>query len=185
MIEQPIRDLKAPFDAETTQSEKGAKWSISLVPTTAITKNDDAIQKEEIKEPHLFEPMPACEPETDVAHRPMTVQRIGQATGDATNSEFTKHFKKVSVISKKTGCYNKVFECSMCGKTISQLCNMQNHLRVHLRLKPFGCKLCGKAFATRSNCNHHVKMRSCQRGLNVSQTKLQSASTDEADQFIN
>ena len=84
-------------------------------------------------------------------------------TTNYTKEEFAKHYTRKAVKNEQTGKMHRLYFCNHCPKSMPQLCNMVNHLRVHFKLKPYACDYCGKAWATRSNCKNHMKKRSCMR----------------------
>lgn len=52
----------------------------------------------------------------------------------------------------------KTHECSICGKTTSQIIHLKEHMdAVHLNLRPHKCDICGKAFGYKSSFIDHTK----------------------------
>lgn len=55
-------------------------------------------------------------------------------------SKKSKGFKKISKLNEVTGRHNQILQCLHCPKTFTKLCNVKDHVRTHIGLRPFSCK---------------------------------------------
>ena len=65
------------------------------------------------------------------------------------------HVDKRDEVAARTNI--KFWPCSKCPKVFGQKEDFEQHMNVHLGLKPFQCKMCEKAFSSKSNLMQHVK----------------------------
>ncbi|XP_045061939.1 zinc finger protein 33A-like isoform X2 [Coregonus clupeaformis] len=58
----------------------------------------------------------------------------------------------------RSGCKEKRFPCSFCGKAFSFPKQVEIHQRMHTGEKPFGCNLCRASFSQLSNLKRHQRV---------------------------
>ena len=73
----------------------------------------------------------------------------------------TVGYKRIATRNSETGRKVQTLQCLQCRKKFSKLCNMQDHLRIHMGVKPFSCKWCGMLFSQRGNRDRHYTRRAC------------------------
>jgi len=56
-------------------------------------------------------------------------------------------FVKLHRRNPTTGRLNQVLKCAFCDSEFKKLCNVLDHVRMHVGSKPFVCEDCGLAFA--------------------------------------
>ncbi|KAM9428044.1 uncharacterized protein ACWYII_019284 [Salvelinus alpinus] len=57
----------------------------------------------------------------------------------------------------------KPYRCLECGKSFTQKTRLKSHQSVHTGERPFSCRLCGKMFARQDNCQRHERFHSGQK----------------------
>ncbi|XP_020322414.2 zinc finger protein 7-like [Oncorhynchus kisutch] len=57
----------------------------------------------------------------------------------------------------------KPYRCLECGKSFTQKNRLKSHQSVHTGERPFSCRLCGKMFTRQDNCQRHERFHSGQK----------------------
>ena len=67
----------------------------------------------------------------------------------------------------KTG--KKAFNCSECGKTFRQKCDLTAHMRIHTGEKPFSCSECCKRFHHKRDLTVHMRIHTGEKPFSCSE----------------
>uniref|UniRef100_A0A4W5JWZ2 C2H2-type domain-containing protein n=1 Tax=Hucho hucho TaxID=62062 RepID=A0A4W5JWZ2_9TELE len=63
----------------------------------------------------------------------------------------------------------KPYRCLECGKCFTQKKRLKSHQSVHTGERPFSCRICGKMFTRQDNCQRHERFHSGQKPFNCVQ----------------
>ncbi|XP_041698736.1 zinc finger protein 16 [Coregonus clupeaformis] len=63
----------------------------------------------------------------------------------------------------------KPYRCLECGKSFTQKNRLKSHQSVHTGERPFSCRLCGKMFTRQDNCQRHERFHSGQKPFSCMQ----------------
>ena len=96
-------------------------------------------------------------PQAERRHRSIVVSAEDQYVDVVCEDEqrVRGHFYKVKATNQWTGRNQQNLVCRICGKISTKLCNMKDHIRRHLSIKPFACSLCGRGFARMNTRDIH------------------------------
>ncbi|XP_057696164.1 zinc finger protein OZF-like isoform X2 [Corythoichthys intestinalis] len=73
-------------------------------------------------------------------------------------SFLTKHVKLTHVTTHKTATGGETFSCSVCGKHLSKMREVTQHIKIHAPEKVYCCSECGKRFGLKHNYFTHMKL---------------------------
>ncbi|XP_041697568.1 zinc finger and SCAN domain-containing protein 21-like [Coregonus clupeaformis] len=107
-------------------------------------------------EPATTQTLPGLRP----SHTLLLNQTSDNASASTLNgytSPLTNDSSSSNPISR-SGCKEKRFPCSFCGKAFSFPKQMEIHQRMHTGEKPFGCHLCRASFSQSSNLKRHQRV---------------------------
>ena len=84
-----------------------------------------------------------------------------RTTNDLSIKDSKRYYVKQRNYNSNGELSKCTYKCLICTREITQHCNVRNHIRMHLNIRPFSCSNCGKAFSTYSNCKYHIRKRVC------------------------
>ena len=62
-----------------------------------------------------------------------------------------KDYRVIKFFNSDSGRLRQELECLICHKIFSKLCNIKDHLRLHMGIRPYTCSLCGQCFTQKGN----------------------------------
>lgn len=91
-----------------------------------------------------------CKDPVNESHEGISGRRTG-ALNVSSNNEQTNNLARI----KREHTEEKLFSCSICNSTFSQLNELLNHLHIHARDKPYSCSVCGFKASSKSRLRVH------------------------------
>ena len=65
--------------------------------------------------------------------------------------------------NSETKRMNQILQCKHCPLKFPKLCNLRDHIRIHLDSMPFTCKYCNKSFTQAGNRDRHQSKYVCMK----------------------
>ena len=88
-------------------------------------------------------------------------QNLKIKSNKESKNNLESHINRDYYIDHTTGRKRQTLICRQCGLRTLKLCNMKDHIRVHLACKRFRCSICKRGFVQSGNRDRHEAKAEC------------------------